>query len=106
MKRPTLLALRDQILKWALYNLLILPVIAAFYIPYNLFWLQFNSLQLLKWFLTAGAASGVVNIILRPWNVKANKIIERLVPPRKEYTVEGPNEEGTFLVSEVEDSKK
>ncbi len=97
--------LYNQLLKWLWYNALIMPVIAAFYVPYNIFWLQLNSLQLLKWFLTAGAASSVVNIVLRPWNAWIAKFLDKRFS-KKTVVVEAPDEEGVFAVHEVEAEKK
>ncbi len=99
-------SLRVQLLKWLIYNLLIFPVVAVFYVPYNLIWLQFNSLQIIRWFLTAGLASAAVNVILRPWNAWVSRFIEKRFSAPKAPVVEGPNEEGIFQVIETENEKK
>jgi hypothetical protein len=73
----TLKVLKEQLLRWMWYNLLIFPVLMAFYIPYNVFWLQYSPLQILKFVLTNGFFGAIVNFILRPWNAWISRFIDR-----------------------------
>jgi hypothetical protein len=100
---------RDQLIKWILYNLIIFPVLMVFYIPYQLWWIQLTVVQLWKYVLTAGVMAAGVNFILRPVNRWASNYIDLFMArhfPKKKLVVEPPDEEGIFMVSEVEDSKK
>jgi hypothetical protein len=70
-------ALKAQLIRWFWYNLLIFPVLMAFYIPYNVFWLQYTPLQILKFIATNGFFGAIVNFVLRPWNAWIARFIER-----------------------------
>lgn len=77
MKFKVSKALKKQLARWMWYNLLIFPVLMAFYIPYNLIWLQYTPLQILKFVLTNGFFGAIVNFVLRPWNAWIARFIER-----------------------------
>ncbi len=77
-KTPRILkGLKTQLIRWFWYNLLIFPVLMAFYIPYNVFWLQYTPLQILKFIATNGFFGAIVNFVLRPWNAWIARFIER-----------------------------
>lgn len=68
---------KTQLVRWFWYNLLIFPVLMAFYIPYNIFWLNYTPLQILKFVATNGFFGAIVNFILRPWNAYITRFIKR-----------------------------
>jgi len=74
---------KSQFKRWLLFNLFTFPFIAMFYVPYNIFFLQYNSLQLLKWFLTSGALAAFFNLFYRPYVVFVNRIIAKYAPDKK-----------------------
>jgi hypothetical protein len=77
-KTPKILkGLKTQLVRWMWYNLLIFPVLMAFYIPYNVFWLQYTPIQILKFIATNGFFGAIVNFVLRPWNAWIARFIER-----------------------------
>ena len=63
MKRPGW----RHVIAWARYNLLTFPVIAAIYIPYNVFWIGYTPVQILKWLATSALFAAGANLILQPW---------------------------------------
>jgi len=77
-KTPKILkGVKTQLVRWMWYNLLIFPVLMAFYIPYNVFWLQYTPIQILKFVATNGFFGAIVNFVLRPWNAWITRFIER-----------------------------
>ncbi|HYT42296.1 MAG TPA: hypothetical protein VEP90_08110, partial [Methylomirabilota bacterium] len=58
---------RARVVQYIKYNLFIMPVILAIYIPYNLLFIGYTVVQLTKWLLTAGLLSLGVNLILQPY---------------------------------------
>ncbi len=59
--------LRHQLVQWARYNLLTFPVVMAFYVPYNIFFIGYTPFQLAKWIVTSAFYGGVFNVFMRPW---------------------------------------
>lgn len=49
------------------YNLIVMPVIFAIYIPYNVFFISYSHFQILKWITTSPILSLVTNAIISPW---------------------------------------
>lgn len=72
-----------QFKKYAIYNVLVNLVLACFYLPYNIFWLQYSGLQLAKWFLTAAAFGSVVNLVMRPYVGWITRMLDRRYPAAK-----------------------
>jgi hypothetical protein len=70
-------ALREQFMKWMLFNLLTFPVLMIFYIPYQLWWIGLTSLQLVKYVATAGFFAAIVNIIMRPITAAVVRYLDR-----------------------------
>ncbi len=81
---------RKHFMKWAIYNVATFALLSIFYIPYNVFWLQLNGLQLLKWFLTAGFFGSIVNILMRPYVGWITHFLDRRYP--KEESKKVPEE--------------
>jgi hypothetical protein len=69
---------KTQFKRWLIFNLFTFPFIALFYVPYNIFWLQYSTFQLLKWFLTAGAMGAFFNLFYRPFVGWVNHVIDRM----------------------------
>jgi hypothetical protein len=59
--------LRSRAWEYAKYNLCIMPVILAIYVPYNLLFIGYTTFQLFKWLTTAGFLSLAVNLIIQPY---------------------------------------
>ena len=58
---------RSRIGAYIRYNLLVMPIIFVIYVPYNVFFIGYTPVQLLKWALTAGFVSALANVVLQPW---------------------------------------
>lgn len=52
---------------YAKFTALTFPLIAALYIPYNVFWLKYTFEQLEKWLLTAGIMFALSGLITTPY---------------------------------------
>jgi len=63
--------------RWALFNLITFPVLAAIYTPYNVLWLHYSGVQLLKWLFTAGAFGAVVNLFFANYVRKVHEFLNR-----------------------------
>lgn len=62
-----MIAFRAHFWQWAKYNLLTFPVIAGIYIPYNVLWIGYTPVQLLKWLGTAAVFGAMANLVIKPW---------------------------------------
>ncbi len=58
---------RARLSNYVRYNLLTYPVLSAIYVPYNLLFIGYTPLQLVKWLATAGFVSLAANTIIQPW---------------------------------------
>lgn len=56
-----------NLMAWVRYNLLTFPVIAGIYVPYNVLWIGYTPLQLLKWLATSAVFAAAANLVLQPW---------------------------------------
>jgi hypothetical protein len=97
--KPTMKVIKEQIAKWFIYNVATFALLAIFYLPYNIYWLGYSGLQLLKWFLTAGFFGSIVNIIMRPYVAKITHYLDKRyskkVPEEHvEYEEQADNENG------------
>jgi len=53
--------------EWLKFNLLTFQLVAAFYIPYQVFFIGLTPFQLVKWVTTSGFYSAIFNLLLQPW---------------------------------------
>ena len=60
------MSFRSKFSNWFRYNLITFPLIAAVYVPYQLFWIGLTPFQLVKWLTTSGALSAAFNLIQQP----------------------------------------
>jgi hypothetical protein len=77
-------AFKLQFKRWVFFNLFTFPFIAMFYVPYNIFWLQFTATQLLKWVLTSAILASVFNLFYRPYVGFVTRWLDKHAPNRKE----------------------
>jgi len=70
-------ALKLQLKRWIIFNLFTFPFIAMFYVPYNLFFLQFTAIQLLKWVTTSAFLAAFFNIFYRPYVGFVTRLLDR-----------------------------
>jgi len=63
--------------RWLLYNAMIFPVIAAIYVPYNVLFLQYTAIQLVKWIATSAFVAAGANLVLQPWTSKVVRYLDR-----------------------------
>lgn len=73
-------AFKTQFKRWAIFNLFTFPFIAMFYVPYNLFWLQYTQLQLIKWVLTSSVLAAIFNLFYRPYVAFVTRFLDKHVP--------------------------
>ena len=76
----------------------------VFYVPYQLFWIQLNALQLLKYVATSGLFAALVNIMLRPYNAWVKVFIDRVTAPKPKPKVTGISMEDGVVTFKVEET--
>lgn len=55
------------------YNLVVMPIIFVIYIPYNVLFIHYSAVQLVKWLSTSWIVSLGANAIISPWISFAHK---------------------------------
>lgn len=54
-----------QVKRWIIWNLVIEPVTAVLYIPYNLFIIGYSDHQFIRWALTGAEYALIVNFVIQ-----------------------------------------
>jgi hypothetical protein len=90
--------IKVQFKRWAIFNLFTFPFIAMFYVPYNIFWLQYTQLQLIKWVLTSSLLAAIFNLFYRPYVGFVTRFLDKRYGKKTSNTPDVPS-------SNVESSK-
>ena len=49
------------------FDILAFPMVILLYLPYNIFWLNYDTSQLEKWVLTSAIMFVIANLVLTPY---------------------------------------
>lgn len=76
-------AVRNKILKYILYNLLVEPLIIMVYLPVQVYYLGLSNIQLVKWLVGSVPLGLITGIVISPVEMWLTRVLDRIIKIKK-----------------------